>query len=121
MHSFFASQKVKATMARLTGGSYKYYRLAYSVFAFLTLAVVLWFQFTVPSPWLYNSVVRFAGLILCVPGFFIMIICINKYFYELSGIQALQKKIPVVHLQQTGLHKHVRHPLYFGTVIFVWG
>ena len=51
-----------------------------------------------------------------------MIICIRKYFYELSGIQALQNKpVESPGLQQKGLHKYVRHPLYFGTLLFVWG
>ncbi len=50
-----------------------------------------------------------------------MYIC--KYFYELSGIQALQKDKAAVTptLQQSGLHKYVRHPIYFGTLLFVWG
>ncbi len=48
--------------------------------------------------------------------------CIRKYFYELSGIQALENKpIEVPTLQQKGLHKYVRHPLYFGTLLFVGG
>ena len=51
-----------------------------------------------------------------------MIICIRKYFYELSGVQALENKpVETPTLQQTGLHKYVRHPLYFGTLLFVWG
>ena len=51
-----------------------------------------------------------------------MIICIKKYFYELSGIQALQKVAQQqVTLQQKGLHNYVRHPLYLGTLLFVWG
>ena len=52
-----------------------------------------------------------------------MMSCIHKYFYDLSGIQALQKDRPIATpaLQQNGLHKHVRHPLYFGTLLFVWG
>ena len=24
-------------------------------------------------------------------------------------------------LQQSGLHKYVRHPLYLGTLLFIWG
>ncbi|MDB5200337.1 MAG: hypothetical protein JWO92_2300 [Chitinophagaceae bacterium] len=41
----------------------------------------------------------------------------------MSGIQALQKDQVTVSpaLQQSGLHKYVRHPLYFGTLLFVWG
>lgn len=50
-----------------------------------------------------------------------MSVCIKKYFYELSGIQALENKLQTNTLQQSGLHKFVRHPLYFGTLLFVWG
>ncbi len=58
-----------------------------------------------------------------MPGLIIMVICIKKYFYDLSGIQALQKDKPSVTptLQQSGLHKYMRHPLYSGTLLFVWG
>ena len=31
------------------------------------------------------------------------------------------KQIAAPTLQQTGLHRYVRHPLYFGTLLFVWG
>jgi len=52
-----------------------------------------------------------------------MVKCIRKYFFDLSGIQSFQKDKPAFNstLQQTGLHKYVRHPLYFGTLLFVWG
>lgn len=52
-----------------------------------------------------------------------MIICIRKYFNDLSGIQSLQTNRPPVTpvLQQSGLHKYIRHPLYAGTLLFVWG
>ena len=51
-----------------------------------------------------------------------MIMCIRKYFYELSGVQSLQNKpVAAPTLQQTGLHKYIRHPLYFGTLLYVWG
>jgi protein-S-isoprenylcysteine O-methyltransferase Ste14 len=50
-----------------------------------------------------------------------MVVCIRKYFYELSGLQALQNKSNKNTLQQKGLHKYVRHPLYLGTLLFIWG
>jgi protein-S-isoprenylcysteine O-methyltransferase Ste14 len=52
-----------------------------------------------------------------------MLICIRKYFYSLSGIQALQSHKPAITptLEQNGIHAYVRHPLYFGTLIFLWG
>ena len=56
-----------------------------------------------------------------MPGFLIMAISIKKYFYELSGIQALNNEPLHITLQQNGLHKYMRHPLYSGTLMFVWG
>jgi len=78
----------------------------------------------VKSVWLFSSeIIRYGiSIILIAPGLIIMIVCICKYFYELSGIQSLQNKpLAAPTLQQTGLHKYVRHPLYFGTLLFVWG
>lgn len=106
------------------GSASRYYRLLYSLFALITLVLLLWYQFSIKSTWLYSSLaVRYGSVILVIPGLIVMIVCIRKYFYDLSGIQALQKERPPVTqtLQQNGLHKYVRHPLYFGTILFVWG
>lgn len=52
-----------------------------------------------------------------------MAVCIRKYFGRLSGLQTLF--IDEVHtgnkLIITGIHRHVRHPLYLGTFLFIWG
>ncbi|MEO5783335.1 MAG: NnrU family protein [Ginsengibacter sp.] len=122
LHSFFADAAVKERVQKLTGS--RYYRLSYSLFALLSLALLLWYQFSMQSSWLYSYLlVRYVlSIIFIIPGLIIMIICIRKYFYELSGIQALENKpVEMPMLQQTGLHKYVRHPLYFGTLLFVWG
>ena len=39
----------------------------------------------------------------------------------MSGLQAIQNSQAKNTLQQTGLHKYVRHPLYFGTLLFIYG
>jgi protein-S-isoprenylcysteine O-methyltransferase Ste14 len=125
LHSLFAVAAVKQIFKKITGYFFRYYRLCYSLFAAVTLALLLWYQFSIKSILLFSSVIIRYGLsiILFVPGLIIMIICIRKYFYDLSGIQALQKDKPAVTptLQQKGLHKYIRHPLYSGTLLFVWG
>lgn len=107
----------------MMGRRYIFYRLIYSFFAFISLALLLWYQFTIKSYLLFHNLFfqMAAGVITVLPGIFIMIVCIKKYFVELSGIQALEKKPLHVTLQQKGLHKYVRHPLYSGTLLFVWG
>lgn len=105
------------------GQKFKYYRPVYSVFAAITLVLLLWFQFSIKSPWLFAVTIYayLPGIIAGLTGLSIMIICINKYFYEMSGLQAMQNSQAKNTLQQSGLHKYVRHPLYLGTLLFIWG
>ncbi len=44
----------------------------------------------------------------------------KKYFADLSGIDALTGKTATQHLETTGVHALVRHPLYTVTILFVW-
>jgi protein-S-isoprenylcysteine O-methyltransferase Ste14 len=55
-------------------------------------------------------------------GAAIMLICIKKYFLSLSGLKSLfANKVVANELRIDGIHKYVRHPLYLGTFIFIWG
>jgi methanethiol S-methyltransferase len=55
-------------------------------------------------------------------GLLIMLISIKKYFMSLSGIKTLvAEEPPTNELRIDGIHKHVRHPLYLGTFLFIWG
>ncbi len=123
IHSILADASVKSVIEKFTGKWFRYYRICYSIFAFATLAAILYYQFSIRSNLLFElkTVRFFFGAILILPGLYIMAVCIKKYFYELSGIQALENKVQKNTLQQSGLHKQVRHPLYFGTLLFVWG
>jgi protein-S-isoprenylcysteine O-methyltransferase Ste14 len=123
VHSLLAGNKVKNYLQNVMQSSFKYYRPLYSIFAFITLAFILWFQFSFESSWLFTPLIFFQlpGIIAALIGLIIMVICIKKYFYEMSGLQALQNLQAKSTLQQTGLHKYVRHPLYFGTLLFIWG
>ena len=50
-----------------------------------------------------------------------MIISILKYFKLLSGVRSLYEVEPSTELLRGGIHNHVRHPLYSGTLMFIWG
>jgi methanethiol S-methyltransferase len=123
VHSIFAINPVKRSIQKILGKRSKFYRPVYSIFALLSLILILWYQFSIRSKQLFFlAMLRFIpGIVLALPGILIMIICIRKYFYELSGLQALQQQETRVTLQQQGLHKFVRHPLYLGTLLFIWG
>ena len=123
IHSALATEKIKHFFAGKMKVAFRYYRLCYSVFAMISLVVILYLQWTMTTIQLFHFTLAryFLGSLLIIPGLVIMVICIWKYFYELSGIQALEVKNPVIHLQQSGLHKFVRHPLYLGTLLSIWG
>jgi methanethiol S-methyltransferase len=61
------------------------------------------------------------GIIIAFSGLLIMCICILKYFMQLSGLKGLIENRMNNELMITGIHKIVRHPLYSGTFIFIWG
>ncbi len=39
----------------------------------------------------------------------------------LSGVRSVFQPTPPVELKVEGIHRFVRHPLYSGTILFVWG
>lgn len=39
----------------------------------------------------------------------------------LSGVRSVFEPAPPVELKVEGIHRFVRHPLYSGTILFVWG
>jgi methanethiol S-methyltransferase len=122
LHSVLAANGWKGLMQRRLGAGFKYYHFAYSVFALLTLTGILVFQLNMESRLLYVAPV-WVNLLLCLPvlaGLVIMAIVIKKYFFSLSGISVFYKQQAPVVLEQGGLHRYVRHPLYFGTLLFIW-
>ena len=59
--------------------------------------------------------------ILVIPGFVIMLVTIYKYFNLLSGVRSLYREKETAELKVDGIHKYMRHPLYTGTLLFLWG
>ena len=99
------------------------YRLIYSLFAFITLGGILFFQYSFSSPHLFslNRLIFLPIILGVLPGLVIMFISIKKYFVALSGIRKVMGESEIVELKVNGIHKLVRHPLYSGTILFVWG
>lgn len=111
-------------MQRLLGNSFRFYRLYYSVFATVYLVPLLYLQFTIESVRVWERQVfsESAGVLMVIAGLTVMFICIRKYFFDLSGVKVLVKGSHSPNqLQTDGLHTIVRHPLYFGTLLFIWG
>lgn len=123
VHSVLAATSVKVFFEKELEKYFRYYRLAYSIFATITLIALLYFQYSFKSPVLIkSSLIKYiAVLFLIVPGAKIMGISIKKYFMLLSGVRSIFTAKPVSELKVTGIHRFLRHPLYAGTILFVWG
>jgi protein-S-isoprenylcysteine O-methyltransferase Ste14 len=122
LHSMLAAGWWKRKMQAWLGANYKYYPLAYSVFAAITMILVLVFQFTMQSPRLFRMPMwgRVLAAIPAVASLAIMLAMIRKYFFHLSGISVFYKTPSEPVLQTNGLHRYMRHPLYTGTLLFIW-
>jgi protein-S-isoprenylcysteine O-methyltransferase Ste14 len=122
LHSLLAANWWKRLMQQQLGLSYKYYSFSYSIFAAVTLIVILVYQGYLQSQLVYAAPV-WVKLLLCIPlvaGLVIMGALIRKYFFSLSGISVFYKEQPSGELELGGLNRFVRHPLYFGTLLFLW-
>ena len=124
LHSFLADHSLKKKLLQRRPHLFTYYRLFYTLFAFATFAAVVGYQVFLDSPLLYtpNNLLNIAGWIVAGLGVAIMFICIKKYFLSLSGVKSLFANAPVANeLRIDGVHRFVRHPLYLGTFLAIWG
>ena len=121
MHSVLASQWVKKKLQRKMK-NYKSYRLYYTLFAFLSLVALIYYQVRIPTVELFRRTqfILIAGGLLSLSGLGLMMTCIRKYFMSISGLRSLLIETYSNELQITGIHRFVRHPLYLGTFIFLW-
>jgi methanethiol S-methyltransferase len=121
-HSALASGRVKRAFFGRWPGLRPYYRTAYVLFAFLTMGAVLAWQLRIDSPLLLGPGWRYPGFLLAGAGLLLMIVCIKKYFMSLSGLKSLFRHEEVApKLRIDGVHRYIRHPLYLGTFVFIWG
>ena len=122
LHSVLASEWLKRKLHHRMK-NYKWYRLWYTVFAFVFLVILLYYQVNISTVELFASsnLIFVTGSIVCFSGIVIMVICIRKYFMNLSGLRSLVIENFSNELHITGIHKYIRHPLYLGTFGFIWG
>ena len=122
LHSVFASGKVKRYVAAKHNFLNKYYRLFYTLFALITFIIMVVYEIRLSSSPVLNSSFKSLGYIVGIAGIIIMLVCIKKYFIGLTGIKALIQNRPFESkLEINGIHTYMRHPLYLGTFLFIWG
>jgi protein-S-isoprenylcysteine O-methyltransferase Ste14 len=123
LHSILASDQFKDIVHRWMKNNFRFYRLYYNLFAKISLIAIVIYQSSLKSILLFKPGIFSVsvGLLIGITGLSIMAICISKYFKGLSGLFTVAEKKPGGELIISGIHQWMRHPLYFGTFLFIWG
>jgi protein-S-isoprenylcysteine O-methyltransferase Ste14 len=127
IHSLLASRKAKEVAEIFMGQSgFRWYRLAYNVFSFISLLPVLALAvilpdspiYEVPFPWdIPLLLLQLAGAVFSIAA------SVQTGLGTLSGITQLDKNYPAAEknrLATDGLYRYVRHPIYTGAILFLW-
>jgi len=126
IHSWLASHQAKALAQRWFGkAAERGYRLAYNLFAGITLLPVLALPVLLPdrqiyalqAPWIYAAlIVQGLALIALVIGLW------QTGVWSFLGVEQLFQPQPNVNakLVVRGLYRWVRHPLYTAGLAFIW-
>ncbi len=95
LHSILADLIMKKKIKKIMGGSYKYYRLMYSIFAFVSFIAILWFAIRMPSVLLFlrNNFLLIVGIIVGFSGCLIMIACISNICQTWAVLKISRRKI----------------------------
>lgn len=127
-HSLFASEPVKARLAPLLG---PWYRLAYNGFALLHLAgvwAVGWWLFAPNEAFPYPDWARWSLKGVYILGWGGFLYGLTGYdLGRLMGTAQLRNHFKGITepedepLRTDGLHRYVRHPLYAGGFLIIWG
>jgi methanethiol S-methyltransferase len=116
VHSVLASDRVKNLFPT------KYYRLIYNLLAITLVIPILYFQITTESKRLMEDSIfnQILGGIMMFAGIFVMYLSFKNYdIKEFIGTDFQNKNQS--ELTTEGLSEFVRHPLYVGILLFIWG
>lgn len=123
LHSFMASNYFKKFAEKILGKYFRFYRLLYNVLAFALLIPIFALQFSTEkqSLWKVSDYQSIIGKTITICGAFIVSKALHGYdLREFSGLD-FNKNQEKNEFKSDGLLKYMRHPIYFGILIFVWG
>ena len=120
VQSLLAAPALKARVSASWPGLGAAYGIVYNLVALLSLGGVLWYQYSFRSPNLLEPSMPLVllALLACLSGAVLMGYCIFRYFPFLSGLKPAEAGKTFL---ASGPNKLVRHPLYLGTLVFVYG
>lgn len=123
IHSFMASNFFKNLAAKILGNYFRFYRLMYNILAFVLLMPVFAVQFSTVKETLWQASIYqpIIGKFISVWGVFLIATALQGYnLSEFSGFD-FGKTQEKNEFKSDGLLKYMRHPIYFGILLLVWG
>jgi protein-S-isoprenylcysteine O-methyltransferase Ste14 len=126
LHSLLASKSAKALAQRWLGASAERgYRLAYNLFAGVSLLPVLALPALLPDSPLYRIPSPWAYLALAVQGLALLALLVGLWqtgVWSFLGLEQLLRPVGGGNsrLVVRGLYRWVRHPLYTAGLVFLW-
>jgi protein-S-isoprenylcysteine O-methyltransferase Ste14 len=123
LHSILASPVIKRWFERKSAFIARHYRILYILIALISLVMMAFLFWETPRVLLWNStpITQYTGILFIICGSVIMGIIIRKYFKTVKNLHDLMYDNAIPVLFQKGLHGYVRHPLYLGTFLLIWG
>lgn len=125
LHSVLALESVKNKISSLYPPLLSYYRIFYNIFSVATIIPALYFYRYTQSPvWLPpTGFTLYLAYSLMISGMMILILSFRNYkIREFIGFSYLDSSNqPQGELVIKGLNAWVRHPLYFGIILFMMG
>jgi len=129
LHSYMISRQAHYTGERLLGTKAWLYRILYVLVSIMTLAPVLWYQFTMPQRTLVapNPFILLGQAVLIIYG--ILMLYLGARVYDMSFFLGLaqwraarkQEKPQTLPFHTDGVLAYLRHPWYSGGIAFIWG
>ena len=123
IHSILASGACKGWFNRKSAFIARHYRILYILIAVISLVIMAVLFWETPRflLWKPMPITQIPGIFLIILGSVIMGIIIRKYFSTVKNMHDLMYDNSIPVLFQNGLHRFIRHPLYLGTFLLIWG
>lgn len=121
VHSLLASLRLKAWLARRWPALAPRYRLAYNVFAIVSVLPPVWATYAIGGDWLW----RWTGAAGWVADGLALLaaagIVAAARAYDMDEFLGLRPAArPAETLAISGFHRHVRHPWYCFGLVLIW-
>jgi protein-S-isoprenylcysteine O-methyltransferase Ste14 len=120
VHSGLASNQAKLFFKKLLGKAFAGYRITYNIISSVGLLFLLLINSNIASPQLLNTnnYTRYSSLMLATVGILILKAAFKQYnLKSFLGFKADEFDS----LNTQGILKHMRHPIYTGTIFIVIG